>query len=175
MGRNKRFAIVAALTDALHERGSWCGETHLQKAIYLLEEVVDVPLDYEFVLYKHGPFSFDLRDELTEMRADGLLALEPRPFPYGPSLKTTPSSSRLEARFPKTLRTYDASIQLIANHVGARGVTELEKLATAVFVKSNDYEEDLADRIHELKPHVSRDEARRALEEAEALFQAAGA
>ena len=38
-----------------------------------------MPLGYDFTLYKHGPFSFDLRDDIHALRADGLLDLEPRP------------------------------------------------------------------------------------------------
>jgi hypothetical protein len=61
------------------------GETHMQKATFFLQELIKVPLGFEFLLYKHGPFSFDLRDELTFMRAQGFLRLEPQ-YPYGPTL-----------------------------------------------------------------------------------------
>ena len=57
----------------------WSGETHLQKATYLACWLVDIPFDFDFILYKHGPFSFELRDELGSMRADRLLDREPQP------------------------------------------------------------------------------------------------
>src|SRR5712692_9118533 len=105
MRRLQRIVILADLASRLGKYGSWCGETHLQKATYFLQELGKVPLGYSFVLYKHGPFSFDLRDELTAMRADGLLELRPQP-PYGPSLVPTERASEFARRFPKTLGKY---------------------------------------------------------------------
>lgn len=78
MDRLKRGAILVQLVRELRENGSWCGETHLQKGTYLLQELTKVPLGLEFILYKHGPFSFDLRDELTGLRADEVIALQPQ-------------------------------------------------------------------------------------------------
>jgi len=56
------------------------------------------------VLYKHGPFSFDLSDELASMRADALLEWEIKPEPYGNALKTTNVSAgiNLAMRLPRS-------------------------------------------------------------------------
>lgn len=32
----KRSAILLRLVDEMKKRGSWCGETHLQKGAYML-------------------------------------------------------------------------------------------------------------------------------------------
>src|SRR6266545_4036200 len=64
MKRLQRAALLTELVEQMRAHDSWCGETHLQKATYFLQELLDVEMDYDFVLYKHGPFSFDLRDEL---------------------------------------------------------------------------------------------------------------
>ncbi len=80
--QKQRFTLLLHMIGRLIEKGSWFGETHIQKCIYFLQEYYHVPSGYEYILYKHGPFSFELRDELTVMRADGLLSLIPRP-PYG--------------------------------------------------------------------------------------------
>ena len=85
MERLKRSALVIALIEQLRNKGSWCGETHIQKTIYFLQELLRVPLGFEFILYKHGPYSFDLSDELTAMRADELVELKLQQ-PYGPSV-----------------------------------------------------------------------------------------
>jgi len=73
MNRLAQEAVLVGLARRLHDRGSWGGETHLQKATYLMHELLGVPFDFRFILYKHGPFSFELRDELGSMRADRLL------------------------------------------------------------------------------------------------------
>ena len=60
MDRLRRAALLTRLIQRLRDRGSWCGETHLQKASLLLQDLTGVPLGFDYILYKHGPFSFDL-------------------------------------------------------------------------------------------------------------------
>ena len=81
MERLQRAAILLSLAENLRDKGSWCGETHLQKAAYILKEMFGVPLDVDFVLYKHGPYSFDLTDDLARFKADGILQEEVMPYP----------------------------------------------------------------------------------------------
>lgn len=45
----QRAAVVFSLIDALSAAGSWCGETHIQKATYFLQEMLDVQLGYDFI------------------------------------------------------------------------------------------------------------------------------
>jgi hypothetical protein len=169
MNRVQRAAIVTRLARKMREKGSWCGETHLQKAFYLAQELLEVPTDFDFILYKHGPFSFDLRDELTALRADRLLTIEPQPRPFGPRFATTKRSEKIEALFPITTGALDAKLDFIANKLQGRGVADLERLATALYViKQYDSCVSLDDRalkLHELKPHVSINEAQSAFEQ----------
>lgn len=55
MNRTQRQAILLALIQRLREKGSWCGETHIQKSAYFLQELLGVPLDLNVIFYKHGP------------------------------------------------------------------------------------------------------------------------
>ena len=134
MDRLPQAAIVTKLAELLRHYGSWCGETHIQKAMYLLQELLEVPTGFDFILYKHGPYSFDLGDELTSLRADGLLAPEPQTVPYGPRFAATPVAGCLHASFPKTLAKYADSIEFVAKALGGKRVDELERVATALYV-----------------------------------------
>src|SRR5439155_4857643 len=123
---------------------------------------------FEFILYKHGPFSFDLSDELTSMRADGLLTIVVQ-YPYGPKLVPTEAAATVQKRFPKTMQKYIDSIRFIASKVGSKTVADLEKLATALYVQRryrlDDDVDGWAHRVNALKPHVSVDAARAAIED----------
>jgi uncharacterized protein YwgA len=168
MTRLQKVSVLADLAALLRDNGSWCGETHLQKATYFLEELLGVPLDFEFIIYKHGPFSFDLRDELTAMRADGVLELQPHPAPYGPGLIATESSQELRQRFPVTLHRYGKAVKFVAQELGAKGSTDLERLGTALYVireRPKASVNERVARIIELKPHVTPEDARNAVEE----------
>jgi hypothetical protein len=177
MNRLQRVAVLTKLAVRLRERGSWCGETHLQKATYFLQELLDVPIEFDFILYKHGPFSFDLRDELAAMCADDLVRLEPHAPPYGPTIATTPDAMVIQERFPKTLGQYQARIDFVAQKLGDKGVSALEGLATALYVSKKTDSDALvpkrAKKLHELKPHISAEQARAFVEEVDGIAAAA--
>ena len=174
MNRLAQEAVIVGLARRLDERGSWCGETHLQKATYLLHDLLDVPFDFDFILYKHGPFSFELRDELSSMRADKVLTREPQPPPYGPRILTTPRGLELEQRFQRTMGRFGPRLDWIADQLGDRGVVELERLATALWVTrqlgSDASVTERAEELNELKPHVSVAAAAEAVEEIDRLL-----
>ena len=167
MNRLKNVTLISALLEKLGQNGSWCGETHIQKATYLLKELTHVPIDYEFILYKHGPFSFDLRDELTAMCADGLLEMRSRKAFYGPTLVCTQQSEGLRERYPVTLKKYEKHMNFVAENVGNKPVSELEKISTALYViREQGCGEimQLAQNLNVLKPHIPLEEAENAIE-----------
>ena len=167
MNRLQRAAVITRLLDELHQQGSWCGETHVQKSVYFLQELLNVPTDYEFILYKHGPFSFELKDALSEFRADGLIDLIAQPYPYGPSYAATQTGEKFLTRYPRTLSRHKKQITSAAKIAGKKGVKELEQLATALWVTcevgSRSEPKKRAQFLHELKPHVSLQEALEAI------------
>jgi hypothetical protein len=176
MERLAKAAVLTELADRMRDRGSWCGETHLQKAVHFLQNLLDVPFGFSFVLYKHGPFSFDLREELASMRADGLLEIEPQPEPYGPKLVPTERGRQLRSAYPKTLARFSRSIGFVADTLGDKGATDLERLGTALLMKQRKPKRDLdtlAAQIHAFKPHVSVEDAKLALETVEQISQQA--
>ena len=175
MDRLNRAAIITRLAGNLRKAGSWCGETHIQKAVYLLQDLRDVPTEFPFILYRHGPFSFDLSDELTALRGDELLVLEPQAPPYGPRYAPTKMSARLEKAYADTLATYDEQLQFVAKVIDGRTVGDLERLATALYVtkrRTSEHDGSVQSRaecLNRLKPHVSVQAAAMAVEEIDQL------
>jgi uncharacterized protein YwgA len=166
MERLKRSAIVLSLIERLREKGNWCGETHIQKTTYFLQELLKVPMGFKFILYKHGPYSFDLIDELTAMRADMLVQLKSQQ-PYGPSIIPGPTSEQLKRLFPKTLKKYEDKVYFIASQLADYGVADLERIATAFFIaneKDMSTPTEIATKINKIKPHISTEQALEALE-----------
>jgi uncharacterized protein YwgA len=177
MNRLDRASLLVALTEKLRASGSWAGETHVQKATYILERVLGVPAEFEFILYKHGPFSFDLRDEIGSLRAEGFIDWEVKSDRYGPSLRAGALSSALRHQFPTMPEKYASEIDFVASGLGNKNVAELERLATAIYVTKDEQtpEDRRAARINELKPHVSLFEAETAVAEADKLISDAKA
>jgi hypothetical protein len=177
MDRLIKAALLTRLIEQLRQKGSWCGETHVQKATLFLQDLMLVPLGFEFILYKHGPFSFDLRDELTSLRADELVKLEPQ-WGYGPRIGTTEQSKYIQGLYSRTLKKYDDRISFITEKLGKRGVSDLERLATAFYVtKRADRPSSVDERAAKLtllKPHVGRDEAAGAVTESDRMIAEGG-
>jgi hypothetical protein len=167
-------ALIARLARTLREQGSWAGETHIQKATYLLHELADVPFDFDFILYKHGPFSFELRDELGEMQADAYLLREAQRPPYGPRFQVTARGKELESRFPRAMRDYGSKVDKISAQLHGKGVAALERLATGLWVTRHATEraavEDRAAELREIKRHVAYDDAIGAIEEVDEML-----
>lgn len=178
MDRLRRAAILTRLIQELRTNGSWCGETHIQKATLFLQELMNVPVGFDFILYKHGPFSFDLRDELTGYRADDLVALEPQ-WPYGPRISATEHSNYIQKLFSKTILQYQNNISFVGQKLGDQGVAELERVATALFItrkrlpKGSVHER--AEELSRLKPHVNLEAAMAAVEFVDELTDARAA
>lgn len=177
MDRLKRAALLTALAENLRKKGSWCGETHLQKATFFLQELQKVPVGYDFILYKHGPFSFELRDELTAMRSDGLFDLLQQ-WPYGPTLIPTAKSKFVRQEYAKTLEKYKKQLNFVGDQLGRQNVSDLEKLATALYIRmeaSSKSETQRAKYLHSLKPHVSLDDSLEAVKTVEGIVKLAKA
>ena len=165
MKRLQKCAILLSLVEKLKENKSWCGETHIQKSTYFLQHLLNVPLEYDFLLYKYGPYSFDLLDELTAMRADCMLSLTPNP-PFGPSFQPAETSELILDLYPKTTQKYQKEIDFVATQIGKKNVSDLERLATSLYVtiKLNATEVlSRAKEIHKIKPHVKLEEAQSAV------------
>lgn len=175
MTRMERYAVVIRLIEALRAKGSWCGETHIQKAAFLAQTMLNVPLGYQFILYKHGPYSFDLRDEITAMRADELIQLQPQIYPYGPTLNPTRHAANLQNIASGTAKRYGDKLQFVAAAFRDRNVSELERLSTAYYVARDSATGASvlarANRLVELKPHVPLDAAVDATKEIDKLVE----
>ena len=175
MRRLQRAAVLFQLVKKLDAEGSWCGETHIQKATYFLQHLLKVPLEFRYMLYKHGPFSFELTDEIAAMRADNFLRYVPRPAPYGPSIAPAEGSAFLEKRLPKTCARYGDQVDFVARTFDRKGVAELERIATALYVTLEAMPGGDAGgrcaRIRQLKPHISEEEARAAVQEVDKIVE----
>ena len=178
MKRLRRAALIVDLVDRLHQHGSWVGETHIQKGAFLAQEMLGVPTEIQFELFKHGPFSFQLREELGEMRAEDIVTLQSQRPPYGPRFFSDDAAQQLRQQFPKTLRKYAPQLEWTADWVGERGVVNLERMATAYWVTKEIPTASVdarAKRLHELKPHFNLESSAAAVSEIDEMLAKAPA
>lgn len=162
----QRSAIVATLVKECQARHAFCGETMIQKSVFFLQELMKVPLRFDFQLYIYGPFSFELQRHVSSMMADDMIAV--RPLEYGSTFEPGEQVSYLERHSAATIAAYREAVDFVVKHLAGRGVKQLERVATALYftVATNDLSMDeRAAKICEVKPHITREEARKAVEE----------
>ncbi len=164
-------AIVLYTMQALKGEGSWCGETHVQKTLFLCQEMLGIPSNFKFILYKHGPYSFDLSERLQGLISDSLVSVLTRP-PYGPTLGVADEARSIAAVVDRDAGVA-SRIAFMSKKLSQKGVADLEKLATAVYVnRKHGFELPVEERVRiftGLKPHVNAEAARSAFEEATAI------
>jgi hypothetical protein len=107
------------------------------------------------------------------MRSDGLISRTVDDPRYGPRLTITPRGEQLEQSLATTLTRYAGDLDWIADVLNRRGVVELERLATAMWMTRH-HEGSTAERraeaLVEVKPHFSFEQALAAVEEIDQLI-----
>ncbi len=173
MDRTDKRALVLAIVDSLKKAGSTCGETHIQKSCFVLQSHFGLPTNFNFVLYKHGPYSFDLQEYLNGLRGDDLLSTAPTNLPYGTSLCVTERGKQIEQLRKSLIEEHSEKLDQICQSFGRKNVRDLEKIATAVYVTQelgdSASAEDRAKRITYFKKHVSYADALAAVKEADEI------
>jgi uncharacterized protein YwgA len=175
MNEPPRSAIILELVEKLRQHGSWAGHTHVQKAAYFLQELLGVPLNYPFVLYMYGPYSFDLLADLVRLRGNYMLEFDYKAPGYGPGLLVTPLGRRWRDNWRDGLEHYRQQLDFISERLGKKNVAELERLATALYVRRH-MSDDASlqagvQRLLKLKPHVNEEAARAAFQELEEMVR----
>lgn len=162
----QRSAIVATLVKEYRARDAFCGETMVQKSVFFLQELLKVPLAFDYQLYIYGPFSFELQRHVSSMMADDMIAV--RPLEYGSTFEPGAHVTYLEKHNAKMIAAHQDAVDFVVKHLAGRGVKQLERVATALYftVSTDDVSvEGRAAKICEIKPHITPGEARKAVEE----------
>ena len=151
------WALVTQLINNMRENEGWAGETHIQKSLFFLGKLLNVPLSYNFVMYKHGPYSFDLHNDLGRMLANLILDIEPHP-PYGPSFGLGRLGENSIQSGQAVIEKYIDQLQFVVETLSKKDVRTLERYATALFVKVQNPDSDtivIKNTIMDLKPHIT--------------------
>ena len=178
MDRLWQARLVSDVVGALRENGSWTAESHVQKCVYMVKELFDADVPFRFVPYKHGPFSFELRDEISRLLSARVLVSEPA-RPYGPRIKARSDSARLRRQFEQVNHGLSSEICFVVEKIGEKTASEVGLLATGLLVlKEQDApvgsSPDVITRFRFLKPAVEEDACREYIRKAQGLMENAG-
>lgn len=177
MNRYERMALLLRLMELLREKGSWCGATHVQKSAYFAQDLTKVPFEYDFFIYKYGPFSSSLRDELSGMLALLVAELEAHDMFLSPKYRIGRRGRKLMETFGECIAKYENQLEFVSNRIGNMKIEELEQVGTALFVTREMGSEALksvrCDRLQRRKPHIERHDAEMAIEKTDRWIEEA--
>jgi hypothetical protein len=158
------WAILGRIVERVEGQKRFCGDTLLQKSAYFPQGDIRGADLTPFRIYYYGPFSFDLRETLSTMEG---LVVQTVPHEWEATYRIGRRYGQVRDRFAKTMQRLEPAIDWVMRELAPLGVKELEPLATGLFLKQEQphaTDETLATRLHVIKPHVSVDAARFALQ-----------
>lgn len=164
---DSRRTFLARLIGRLRDHQSWTGETHIQKSMFFLQELLGCKLGYGFYLYHYGPYCYDIYEVMQFMLMFGEIRAEDR-SPYRPQYQLTKSGQLLAGR----LADDDNRIDWVSRMLGPKRVADLEGPSTALLLRRqrpDRSDADTAAEINRLKPHISVPAAMHAIRELDEL------
>jgi len=165
--------IILSVVCGLSQRGSWSGKTHVIKTLYLLKAIGNMDMPFQFILYKHGPYSFDVENELALMRSYKAIEGEISIQGYGESLRPGMNKD-FPGKFSPIKDKEKEIIDKICNFTAKKDVRDLERLATTAWIVKEEEKKDptiVSSRLHELKPHISLESAKEAFDELQRIVR----
>ena len=169
-----KHALILGMVQTLAALGSRTGKTHVIKGLFLgaAAEVIEVP--FEFFLYKHGPYSAEIEGCLEQMQSYAAITVQPAYDGYGVLLRAGDNAEFVKKTAPLSTGAQQG-IDRVCQFIQSKNVGQLERLATAAWIRTRELTEDpdtVALRLNQLKPHISVKEAREADCELVAFMQA---
>lgn len=163
------YGFILYLINSLHRNNSWCGETHIQKNIYIFQNIYENDICFNFILYKHGPYSFDLHDIVNDLYQYKFIYAKQIP-PFGPRICITNEGEK----YLLNIEINNLSnIDTITNKFGNTTVQYLEKMSTALLILKNNPHLSSVERsviLHTIKPHITIKDAEDATQNMDMIY-----
>jgi uncharacterized protein YwgA len=126
--QESRFAIIRFIVDKLKD----VGKIRVQKLVYFLQWIFDVPLGYDYKMHYYGPYSDELNDDLIAMQMSKNVEIGADPTGYGYHI--IPGAEVVTTK-DDVLSKYSEKISKCLREFGKFSPNELEILGTLHFVK----------------------------------------
>ncbi|MCL2755530.1 MAG: hypothetical protein FWE45_00560 [Firmicutes bacterium] len=152
-----RLSIIASLV----RKQPAIGTTALMKCVYLLQEVFEVPLGYDYTIYTYGPYSSQVTSDVDLSIIGNFISYKYEST--GDYVKRTfNNGERIDDLDFTFADNYSSSIDQVINDFANKTASELELIATIIYVyifyKRNGLDinkSSIANDVHGIKPHFS--------------------
>jgi len=131
----EELSDLLLLLVVLRELGQVVGRTRLQKIVYLLREMYQIPFRFRFKPYFYGPYSEDLSDAIENLTALGVIE-EGRRYLAEGVIEYSYSLTRRGSSFLEGQITGEIARRPPLGASLAKALRELEALPTSTLVSS---------------------------------------
>lgn len=128
MAQEDRFAVIRFLVDKLKN----VGKIRIQKLVYFLQWVFQVPLGYDYKMHHYGPYSDELNDDLIVMQLNNQVEVGADPSGYGYHIIL---GSEAVATMDEIIGKYSSQMDKCLGALREFEPSQLEVLSTLHFVK----------------------------------------
>jgi uncharacterized protein YwgA len=167
--KENRYAIIRYIVDKLKD----VRKIKMQKLVYFLQCVFDVPLGYDYKMHYYGPYSDELNDDLIAMQMDRNVEIGADPSGYGYHI--IPGTEAVAIR-DEILGKYSEKISKCLSEFDKFNPSELEILGTLHFVKyiaGVSDEDKIIEKTSMLKPVFTKVAIKKAYKELESIMKSA--
>jgi uncharacterized protein YwgA len=159
---NEGARRIALLTRLVEKAPGPVGRTALMKFMYFLTALRDVPLRYDFSLYSYGPFDSAVLEDIDYAARLGAIdvAVEHNAVGYGYQIRPAASADVVKGFDSAFVAKHEPDVDWVLGEFGHLNSAELELASTIVYVdreKRALNETDIVERVHQIKPHFTKD------------------
>ena len=162
-----KYGMIIELTSQLEGVSPQIGKTVIQKMMYLLNRVSNVPTGYDHTLYTYGPYSSELSEDVAIVSAMGGVKLNDG-IRGGYEISPSENAPWILSKSNEFVTKYTSEIKKLVETFGKYKARELELRSTLIFLSQNDLKievEELKIQLLDLKPYFSEEEVLNAIDE----------
>jgi len=149
-----KYGIIVELAKRLENISPQFGKTALQKMVYLLTEVYNVPCDYEYSLYTYGPYSAELAANVDYVNALGGIKMIGG-SKGGYEIKIGDEGFKILKQSEEFITRYNKELDQLVSDFGKFSAKDLELRSTLIYINKNDKltKDELTRQLKDLKPY----------------------
>lgn len=170
----EKYGLIAELAYRLNKLSIRFGKTALQKFVYLLQELFNIKVGYDFSLYTYGPFSSELLGDLDYVASLDGVNVNFLPDIHGYQIVPGTANESIRSNAQEFLSQSEIGINRVIEDFGNYSAKDLELRSTIIFVNRDlknssqpTSNAKVINLVQEIKPYFSKSDIEVALSELE--------
>ena len=162
----KKYGIIVELARRFENVSPQFGKTALQKMVYLLTTLYNVPSGYDHTLYTYGPYSSELAVDAEFVVAMGGVYLQ-EGHRGGYEIKVANKADWIQSKSESFISIYEQEFNDLVDKFGEYNARELELRSTLIFLAKSEKltSEKLKKQLFNLKPYFTEGEILETIDE----------